>query len=332
MPNELPPGLMTDASISLMPPPATLPTSRARQQRPKTPPHAGGEGKSGKASQASLQVPPSTTRKADTRRRYGITIGGAAMPFADEDEEEEEDGEDGKSMDSEAELKRIREQLARGPTGGNNNGLGRRSSNRALGDMTNASNLGDATSGTNGTGGGASGEGIAEDSGQWGTRALSRRAAQGTNLKQLQARIDQLTSERDDLKIEVDYHRSKGKIQDTALEVINLRQEKLTYVKKVMNLNELVKKQDKAMTQLRKANKFWEGKKVEDWNAMEEEIRKLRSDRKKDEKENRRLNDEVEFLKELREERSREDRTHTSSAIGPRDGGADDVSALSSLS
>ncbi|KDN52741.1 hypothetical protein K437DRAFT_220185 [Tilletiaria anomala UBC 951] len=274
----LPPGMETEASVSLMPPPAVpqrngtsgtaggatntfnpATSSASKAARAKTPPPA---------PTSKQQQPPDTAQKPDTRRRYGITIGGlAGDPGAagglslGEDEDE-----DASEMAGGVEIV-----------------------------------------------GGAAG---AEDSGQWGSRAMNRRVAQGTNLKQLQARIDSLTTERDDLKIEVDFHRRKGSIGDIASEVISLRQEKLTYVKKVINLNDIVKKQDKVMTQLRKANKFWEGKKVEDWKNMEDELHALRKQAELQARENDKLQEEVQFFKNLREDRSREDRSRSSVRVG----------------
>ncbi len=363
-----PPGLESDGSISLMPPPPTISARTASNgptasgSRPKTPPPAStasGASRQAAVRSSTLQVPPSTTRKADSRRRYGVTIGGLASdlraagglaPFDDDDDEDEEgegrgaggyddeegEGTSGKSMESDVDLRKVREQLmmvgsSTSAKGGRVGELRRQRSRGALGDVTNASSVaGDAT-GNNSRASGADGAALAngsagaEDSGQWGTRALNRRVAQGTNLKQLQGRIDSLTAERDDLKIEVDFHRRRGSLGDIATEVIALRQEKLTYVKKVMNLNDLVKKQDKAMTLLRKANKFWEGKKVEDWHAMEEQIRASRAERDRNEKERKRLEDEIDFLKTLREERSREENSRRDRSLAG--GAGDEVSS-----
>lgn len=235
---------------------------------------------------------PDTAHKADTRRRYGVTIGSlagdpsAAAGVLDGDEDDDEILQGGKSLDSEAELRRMREEF------------------NPSADLPGL-RKGDVTTGSGAGLGGV--EGGPEDSGQWGTRAMSRRIAQGTNLKQLQARIDALTTERDDLKIEVDYHRRKGGLGNIETEVITLKQEKLTHVKKIMNLNDIVRKQDKAMTQLRKANKSLEGKQGGDTDAMAEEIKSLKRQLEVKEREKSKFESEVDFLKSLREDRSREE-------------------------
>ena len=95
-------------------------------------------------------------------------------------------------------------------------------------------------------------------SGQWGVREMRRRTAAGVSARSAQQKIDQLTAERDDLKIEVDFHRRKLSPDDVSAELIALRQEKLSYVRRLQKLNELVKRQDQALKSVNQQVKGWE--------------------------------------------------------------------------
>ena len=114
-------------------------------------------------------------------------------------------------------------------------------------------------------------EGEAEDqssSGQWGVHAMRRRTAAGISAKSAQQKIDQLTAERDDLKIEVDFHRRKMSPDDVSTELISLRQEKLSYVRRLQKLNELVKRQDQALKSVNTQVKAWEAR-LRDYDALQ---------------------------------------------------------------
>ncbi|WFD36935.1 hypothetical protein MCUN1_003827 [Malassezia cuniculi] len=97
-------------------------------------------------------------------------------------------------------------------------------------------------------------------SGQWGVKEMRRRTAAGMSARSAQQKIDQLTAERDDLKIEVDFHRRKMSPDDVSAELITLRQEKLSYVRRLQKLNELVKRQDQALKSVNQQVKEWEHK------------------------------------------------------------------------
>ncbi|WFD43757.1 hypothetical protein MPSI1_002421 [Malassezia psittaci] len=109
-------------------------------------------------------------------------------------------------------------------------------------------------------------------SGHWGVQEMQRRTAAGISIKSTQQKIDQLTAERDDLKIEVDFHRRNMSPDDVGAEVISLRQEKLGYVRRLQKLNELVKGQDQALKTVNKQVKAWEAK-IHDYDALQERLR-----------------------------------------------------------
>ncbi|WFD02214.1 hypothetical protein MOBT1_000895 [Malassezia obtusa] len=87
-----------------------------------------------------------------------------------------------------------------------------------------------------------------------------------------QQKIDQLTAERDDLKIEVDFHRRNMSPEDVGAEVISLRQEKLGYVRRLQKLNELVKGQDQALKTVNKQVKAWESK-MQSYDELQDKLR-----------------------------------------------------------
>lgn len=97
-------------------------------------------------------------------------------------------------------------------------------------------------------------------SGHWGVQEIQRRTAAGLSMKTTLKKIEQLTAERDDLKIEVDFHRRNMSPDDVGAEVISLRQEKLGYVRRLQRLNELVKSQDQALKDVNRQVKSWEAK------------------------------------------------------------------------
>lgn len=111
------------------------------------------------------------------------------------------------------------------------------------------------------------------NSGQWGVQEMKRRTAAGISIKSTQQKIDQLTAERDDLKIEVDFHRRNMSPEDVGAEVISLRQEKLSYVRRLQKLNDLVKGQDQALKTVNKQVKGWETK-LQDYDALQEQLRR----------------------------------------------------------
>ncbi|WFD31188.1 hypothetical protein MSPP1_002222 [Malassezia sp. CBS 17886] len=106
-----------------------------------------------------------------------------------------------------------------------------------------------------------------EASGRWGMQEMRRRTAAGISIKSTLQKIEQLTAERDDLKIEVDFHRRNMSPDDVGAEVIALRQEKLSYVRRLQQLNELVKRQDLALKSVNREVKGWETK-LQDYEEL----------------------------------------------------------------
>ena len=104
-------------------------------------------------------------------------------------------------------------------------------------------------------------------SGHWGMQEIQRRTAAGFSIKSTLQKIEQLTAERDDLKIEVDFHRRNMSPEDVGAEVISLRQEKLGYVRRLQKMNELVKGQDQALKTVNRQVKSWEAK-LADYDAL----------------------------------------------------------------
>lgn len=120
------------------------------------------------------------------------------------------------------------------------------------------------------------GEGDAElsasRSGHWGVQEMRRRTEAGISIKSTLQKIEQLTAERDDLKIEVDFHRRNMSPEDVGAEVISLRQEKLSYVRRLQKMNELVKSQDQALKTVNRQVKQWEAK-LADYEQLQEQLR-----------------------------------------------------------
>ena len=108
--------------------------------------------------------------------------------------------------------------------------------------------------------------------GHWGVQEMRRRTAAGISIKSTLQKIDQLTAERDDLKIEVDFHRRNMSPEDVGAEVITLRQEKLGYVRRLQKMNELVKSQDQALKTVNRQVKSWEAKMLE-LDVLQEQLR-----------------------------------------------------------
>ena len=105
----------------------------------------------------------------------------------------------------------------------------------------------------------------------WGVQEMQRRTAAGISIKSTQQKIEQLTAERDDLKIEVDFHRRNMSPDDVGAEVIALRQEKLAYVRRLQQMSELLKSQDNALKTVNREVKTWEAK-LADYEALHERM------------------------------------------------------------
>lgn len=112
----------------------------------------------------------------------------------------------------------------------------------------------------------------ASRSGHWGVQEMRRRTEAGISIKSTLQKIEQLTAERDDLKIEVDFHRRNMSPEDVGAEVISLRQEKLSYVRRLQKMTELVKSQDQALKTVNRQVKQWETK-LADYEQLQEQLR-----------------------------------------------------------
>ena len=119
---------------------------------------------------------------------------------------------------------------------------------------------------------GEASQSVAGTSGHWGMQEIRRCTAAGFSIKSTLQKIEQLTAERDDLKIEVDFHRRNMSPEDVGAEVISLRQEKLGYVRRLQKMNELVKSQDQALKTVNRQVKSWEAK-LADYDALEARLR-----------------------------------------------------------
>ncbi|GAK64488.1 uncharacterized protein PAN0_005d2702 [Moesziomyces antarcticus] len=141
----------------------------------------------------------------------------------------------------------------------------------------------------------------ANDSGQWGARAMRRRSAAGVSMKSAQEKINNLTQERDELKIVVDLLREKVSLDDRLAELIVLKKEKLSYTNKMIAQQAMLKQQDRAIKVLQKEQQQWKGGNPAAYEQRIAELQaKLVAAENKAEEERRekvRLQDELDFVK-----------------------------------
>ncbi|KAJ9479184.1 hypothetical protein PHBOTO_002659 [Pseudozyma hubeiensis] len=141
----------------------------------------------------------------------------------------------------------------------------------------------------------------ANDSGQWGARAMRRRSAAGVSMKSAQEKINSLTQERDELKIVVDLLREKVSLDDRLAELIVLKKEKLSYTNKMIAQQAMLKQQDRAIKVLQKEQQQWKGSSPAEYEKHIAELQaKLLAANNKVEEERRdkvRLEDELVFIK-----------------------------------
>ncbi|EST05588.1 hypothetical protein PSEUBRA_005278 [Kalmanozyma brasiliensis GHG001] len=139
------------------------------------------------------------------------------------------------------------------------------------------------------------------DSGQWGARAMRRRSAAGVSMKSAQERINNLTQERDELKIVVDLLREKVSLDDRLAELIVLKKEKLSYTNKMIAQQAMLKQQDRAIKVLQKEQQQWKGTTPTDYEQRIADLQaKLLAANNKAEEERQekiRLEDELDFVK-----------------------------------
>ena len=141
----------------------------------------------------------------------------------------------------------------------------------------------------------------ANDSGQWGARAMRRRSAAGVSMKSAQEKINSLTQERDELKIVVDLLREKVSLDDRLAELIVLKKEKLSYTNKMIAQQAMLKQQDRAIKVLQKEQQQWKGTDPAEYEKRIADLQaKLLAANTKAEEERRekvRLQDELDFVK-----------------------------------
>lgn len=141
----------------------------------------------------------------------------------------------------------------------------------------------------------------ANDSGQWGARAMRRRSAAGVSMKSAQEKINSLTQERDELKIVVDLLREKVSLDDRLAELIVLKKEKLSYTNKMIAQQAMLKQQDRAIKVLQKEQQQWKGSSPAEYEKHIADLQaKLVAANNKVEEQRRekmRVEDELEFIK-----------------------------------
>ncbi|KAK0551036.1 hypothetical protein OC845_002391 [Tilletia horrida] len=104
------------------------------------------------------------------------------------------------------------------------------------------------------------------DSGIFGPRgvaaALNKRrgGAAGISMKSAQDRISALTQERDDLKIEVDFHRRKMTPDAMGIELLRVKKELLIKINQLQMYQQLLKNQDKTVREASRLVARWGGK------------------------------------------------------------------------
>lgn len=93
------------------------------------------------------------------------------------------------------------------------------------------------------------------DTSEWERHIKESKNKAGVSLKQMQQRIDNLLSERDDLKIEVDILRRNYNPDDQAAELIRLRQENIRITNHRITLSDLLTAQKRTIKDLQKQAK-----------------------------------------------------------------------------
>jgi len=151
-------------------------------------------------------------------------------------------------------------------------------------------------------------------------RSSSTAKGQAQTVKTAMQKINNLTVEKEDLQIELDYHRRKMSPEDQGKEIIALRLRNNTLNRKMTSLSELVTGQDKMIRVLNKEIKRGKREGEEGDGRKDQEFEELRERAERDDEELERLREEVRELRERESERSREQIQ-----------GADEVSSRSEL-
>lgn len=167
------------------------------------------------------QEPPSTGRKRDLRRGYGVVVGGAADDAASTYSATRDESAAANTLttfDDDHDLLKLQRQLQLQPDG-------------SLGDSADRSDTPDAS-------------GVVLDAR---AQALRRKAAAGASLKQYEERIQGLTERVNDLQVEVDFYRRTKPPSELESEIIALRKQNKTLIDKEQLHRKMLKEQDKAL-------------------------------------------------------------------------------------
>ncbi|KAE8199561.1 hypothetical protein CF328_g3211, partial [Tilletia controversa] len=160
---------------------------------------------------------------------------------------------------------------------------------------------------------GMAGSDAPSESGVFGPRgvaaALARRrnGGAGLSMKSAQDRINALTQERDDLKIEVDFHRRKMTPDAMGIELLRVKKELLIKINQLQMYQQLLKNQDKTVRDASRLVARWGGKdpKLEAAKMAELESRARAEEERADSERRARLRAEEE-LEALRQRNAEE--------------------------
>ncbi|KAE8243974.1 hypothetical protein A4X13_0g6869 [Tilletia indica] len=221
---------------------------------------------------------PPTARKQDNRKLHAVRIAHDDGPPGLDDEYDEDDVEESLFETDDAELlRRAQVDLSAG--------------------MDSAMVGSDAPS----------------DSGIFGPRGVAaalnkrRNGGAGLSMKSAQDRINALTQERDDLKIEVDFHRRKMTPDAMGIELLRVKKELLIKINQLQMYQQLLKNQDKTVRDASRLVARWGGKdpKLEAAKMAELESKARAEEERADAERRARIKAEEE-LQALRQERDSE--------------------------
>ncbi|KAE8260342.1 hypothetical protein A4X03_0g3847 [Tilletia caries] len=221
---------------------------------------------------------PPTARKQDNRKLHAVRIAHHDGPPGLDDEYDDDDVEESLFETDDAELLR-----------------------RAQVDLS------------AGMDSGMAGSDAPSESGVFGPRgvaaALARRrnGGAGLSMKSAQDRINALTQERDDLKIEVDFHRRKMTPDAMGIELLRVKKELLIKINQLQMYQQLLKNQDKTVRDASRLVARWGGKdpKLEAAKMAELESRARAEEERADSERRARLRAEEE-LEALRQRNAEE--------------------------
>ncbi|KAK0524898.1 hypothetical protein OC842_005686 [Tilletia horrida] len=163
---------------------------------------------------------------------------------------------------------------------------------------------------------GIAGSDAPSDSGIFGPRGVAaalhkrRNGGAGISMKSAQDRINALTQERDDLKIEVDFHRRKMTPDAMGIELLRVKKELLIKINQLQMYQQLLKNQDKTVREASRLVARWGGKdpKLEAAKMAELEAKARAEEERADAERRARIKaeEELEALKQRASERESE--------------------------